>query len=806
MHCIHRFVVAALVAAFALPLLPAPAAAQSAEGIEEIVVTARKREESLQDTPLSITAITGVEIEARGIETFSDANALAPNLMFLETAGSSANIGASLRGVANGEPQLTADSGIAIYLDDAYIARAAGAAFDLVDLQRIEILRGPQGTLYGRNATGGAIKFISRKPGDEFGWKQKFTYGSFEQFHSRTSVDTGEFMPGWRATATFLYKQRDGYVDNTRARSKDDPGAYKNHAGRVAITWDANENLHASYAFDYANMNGSSAVPQLFGVTPAATGGLAGVLAAAGINLQMGEERMETLQLDEPSLEDWRIRGHNLTLTFDLNDDVTLKSITTFREWENRVLGNDLDGNAPFDIPEAFALNGFRTNLAMGRVVTIPGGVQNVGIFNARNRRTQEQWTEELQLLWSATEQLDITAGAYYFKEEFTERNQQQFLVGLPPIPRLLPQGGFLVFHPNAGTAMGLRYDGENSAFAGYLSLDYQFTDQIEASVGVRHTSDDREFIRLNDFPAPVIGKDDWSNVDWHASLSYAINDEMNVYGRAATAYKAGGFNIRTQGPAAARPYDEETMLSYELGYKGLLLDGRLQLNLAAFYVTYEDLQTQAFSAGAGGATSTTINAGEATIQGVELETRALLTENLSVYLNYGLQDMEYDEYTLYDPGNPRNPTAMPGNYNAADRSFFGLRPESNLAGGWEFQTPVGGEGAELSLRMDARWTDEITFYPTPGRHPSGAPGLPFSACTPGFACISEDGYVLVDARVSFSQIPFSNGITATLSAWGRNVFDEEYVLHAIDFGALGFGVGRFGEPATYGIDLTFEY
>ena len=793
--------------------LPGVAIAQDGAGggIDEIVVTARKREESLQDIPLSVTALTADAIEGLGIDNVDDVGALAPNLYMTQTPGSSANIGVSIRGVGGAEPLLTRDTGVAIYVDDAYVARTAGAAFDLVDLARVEVLRGPQGTRYGRNATGGAIKFISRRPSEEFGLKQSFSLGRWGQFHSRTTIDTGELgSTGLRATGTFLYKERDGYLDNTVADEEDDPGAYETEGVRIAIDWNPSENFNAYYSFDYVDIDGAPPAFQVFGIGPTQQA----ARANAGIvtPLDLGEEYRDRLTLDRDGASLWEIMGHSLTLSWDIGD-FTLKSITTYREWENEELGTELDGTGPITIGEtgAFTCPLFAVCAvhSAGAILTPTSGFS---LFHATNEREQDQISQEFQFSGAITETVDFQVGLYWFKEEFEENNIQSFLAPIPTSAAMLPPGSSIYFvsDPITGNPTLFAYEGENESIAVFGEVNVALTDALDLSVGGRWTKDEKEYELFTAPSGPNSGDDDWSNVDWAVELLYSLNDDINVYGRIATAFKSGGFNPRS-GDLANTPFDQEEVTNYELGTKTTLLDGRLQVNAAIFLTDYDDLQTDQFAAGLGGATSITVNAGKAEIKGFELEAKFVPTERIAMYLNYGYQDMEYDEYEVRHP--------ITNNVlNIADDTFFAYRPENSLSAGIEYRLPVG-DGMELSFRLDGRYLDELTWHATPDSitDPTAPPGLetvpltPFSACGSHLtgveaACIAEDDYVVLDARITLSEIRVGEFARAKVALWGRNILDEEYIVSGIDFGALGFGGARWGEPASYGVDVTFEF
>lgn len=782
-----HWILAAAAAAIAMPTLGA--FAQDDDGaIDKIVVTARKKEESLQEAPLSISALTADDIEGLGIQETDDIMALAPNLYITQTPGSSANIGVSIRGVGGAEPLLTRDTGVAIYVDDAYIARTAGAVFDLVDLERVEVLRGPQGTLYGRNATGGAVKFISRKPGEEFGFKQTFSLGRFSQLLSRTRVDSGLIGDtGLSSSFSFLYKERDGYVDNRLASDEDDPGAYETKAFRLSLNWAASEDVNVSYAFDYSDLDGAPPAFQLFGINPT----LAGALAAGGSSFPAANtDRQENISLDADGRSLHEITGHNLTIEWELGDFL-LKSTTTYRDWENEERGTDLDGSANLLI----------ATLNPGTFGFIPAAPTQ--IFAATGTKEQDQITQEFQFSGNITESIDFVAGFYYFKEEFEEFNPQSFVFPFSPFAPPLNFNG--LFNST------LAYDGENSSWAVYANATWVITDSIAASAGLRWSRDDKEFTLFSTAASMITGittksDDDWSNLDWSFDLSWAITEDINSYFRVATAFKSGGFNPRS-GALSTNGFEEETITNYELGLKSRFLDGRLQVNTAVFFSDYEDLQTDQFAAGTGGATSITVNAGQAEITGFELEIKAQPTENLGFYLNYGYQDMDYDEFETRHPGSGQV-------LDIANDAIFAYRPEHTLASGIEYLMPVG-DGMELSFRVDARYVDDLAWHATPDSIVDSASAVasltPFNDCgsfTDGTsaACIAEDGYALVDVRLTLSNIQVSERMTAKVALWGHNVLDKAYIESGIDFGALGFGGARFGAPATWGVDVTFEY
>ena len=330
-----------------------PAAAQASGsasvggefGLEEIVVTAQKRAENLQETPLAISALTAATIEAQGISTISNLAATAPSLNVTQTAApGTASI--FIRGQGTSEPILTADSPVALYIDGIIIGRSTGSVFDVAELERIEVLRGPQGTLYGRNTIGGAINLITRKPGDEFGIRQKLSAGNYGYWQSRTSIDTGELGDsGLRATLTYLHKQRNGYVDNlNQPKDSRDPGAYNNDAARLAVTFDQGGLFRANYSLNYNHSKAIAHPTQVTVARPDVIAAFANSQAAGGDPFIVSPDRLDEVRYDAPALFYDKVWGHTLGFEVDLSDDLTLRSLTGYRKWKQTDVDNELDG------------------------------------------------------------------------------------------------------------------------------------------------------------------------------------------------------------------------------------------------------------------------------------------------------------------------------------------------------------------------------------------------------------------------------------------------------------------------------
>jgi iron complex outermembrane receptor protein len=834
------------------PTAPAaqPAAAQPApaQGIEEITVTARKRSENLQDTPIAVSAFTAESIESMGIENTQEITAIAPNTYMTMTPGSSANLALAIRGVGGAEPLLTREQGVAIYMDGAYIARVTGAVLDLVDIERVEVLRGPQGTLYGRNATGGAVNYISRKPGEEFGFHQNIGVGSWGRFQTVTRIDTGELFPGFAATGAYLHRQRDGYVDNRLADDNSDPGSLNTDAFRIALGWDITENFRADYAFDYSDVEGHDPAFQLIAVDTATDPLGVDPVGFPGnfVNsLDVSKHRFDKLSMDFDGRSDHLVRGHNLTLSYDFGP-VQLKSITTYRDWENDEFGTELDGNDvqipptmpiynagilpfdPFGLPFGFACPDLGTS-PFPFDACLVANPTNPQIFAATNVRNQDQWTQEIDLTGSIGDTFDYVGGFYFFTEDYNEKNVQQFLI---PI-------GFGAVQ----LATPFVYKGDADSWALFANGTYTlpFLDQrLSVTGGVRYTKDEKSFVKKNlscppanlppcdtfantttpGMPPITKNKANWDNVDWEVDVNFAATESITTYFRVATGYKAGGFNLRTATPTIA-PFKEESLIQYELGAKTQWWDNRVQLNVAAFYSDYDDIQTDVFAAGPGGATSLTVNAGKAEIPGVEFELLAEPFEGVRLNLNYGWIDPKFNDYVVVDNAgttvtcSPLTPVGYPClpdptvddfKVNMGSKAGWGYRPDQTLAAGAEYSTrPLGSLGWVLTARLDVRWTDTLIWSPLDDERPSqiNNPGPTF---TPYRDALKQKPYAVLDARFTVSEISITDRAKLRTSVFGKNITDEDYLMSGIDFGGLGFAGGIFGEPASWGIDFTLDY
>ena len=743
-----------------LAMFPVAALAQGTDTagpmLDDIVVTAEKRSVSLQSTPLAISAVTADTIEARRITDATGLNAVAPNLSTTMGPSSRSHLIIQVRGIGESEPILTADSPVGVYVDGVIVGRSTGAIFELVDLERIEVLRGPQGTLYGRNTTGGAVNLITKKPSESFGVDMLGSYGNRGYWQGRVSVDTGDIMgSGLKAKLSYLHKEADGWVDDINSPAKLDPGAYNTDALRVAVAFERS-NFRFDYAFDWADSNGVAPLNQLtvanqnvidyFTRSPM-YGGAAFIPPSA--------ERRDTARPDRTSTWDRNI-SHTATAEIDVSDSTMLRLITGFRKWKNRIDNTDLDGNS--------GLKGLVVSPA-------PAGVKPVQLFGADNNRHQSQFSQEVNAIGSIGDHIDYVAGLYYFREEGEEYNPQTYTV-----VRSIPGVGLAGI--NLHSLVDYRTTSESKAVFGQGT--YHFTDRLSFIGGLRYTWDDKQLYEKAPY-ARILSRG-FSKFNYAATLNFQATPDIMTYARIASGYKAGGFNPR----AVNDGYDPETLTNFELGLKSDLFDKRLRFNTTVFYMRLNDKQVNQFVAGSGGAASQTLNAGKADFKGVEAEIEAVPFEGLRLNGAVGYVHRKFKELLALDPADNQIK-----NYASVGRFSYSPSTTANAGAQYSIEDVAGGT---LSFRVDFTYKGTV--------HYNVLPIQPFSYFDEQ---IKAPAYGLLDARVMLADVPVGFG-RLSITGWGRNVTNKVYRISGIDFGALGFGINAYGEPRAYGLDVRFRF
>ncbi|MCG3170144.1 MAG: Vitamin B12 transporter BtuB [Pseudomonadales bacterium] len=809
---------------------------QRATGLEEIVVTAQRREESLQDTPIAITAFTADKLGDLGVFDVSQVADFAPNVLIQKQPSSNSNMGIAIRGIGIGETALTADPKVGLYIDGILISKTVGGVFDIADLERIEVLRGPQGTLFGRNTTGGAVNVTTKKPTGELGGKAEASVGNFGYLRYGGSLDLPA-MGDFAAKLSFNHMETDGWAYNhytgvaqppqaPTEKVEKDLGSEDNDSYRIALRWTPREDLTLDYAFDKTDNSGVATPFQILKVKDYLNNGftknpvdfqmLGGSLyKRMAQNVKKKSHREQDFVFDEMTEEYLKIEGHSFVAAWEATDNVTLKYLFGTRDSEHNN-GADLDGGTYF-----------ARDLFYGVFAGNNGKVQTPGFQSRIDDGSVEMDSHEFQIIGSAfDDRLHYTGGVYFFEQDVYEHNPQTFSL---PIAFIAAQGAFT-------PGLGPLYDAAGfcpAAYYGYLCVGtqrlpipgagdpyepgivdfaygqntesqaiygqatYSFTEQLDLTLGLRYTEDEKKAFLYNqnmvrDIPThsqtnPVRGKDDWDNISYLANLSYAFTDDISAYFTYTTGYNGGGYNARATSAASFQAtYDKEEVESIELGLKSELFDNRLRLNAALFFNDYTDVQIAQFEAGSGGASSRTVNAGAATMKGIEFDIVAVPVDGLTIDLSYGYLDAEFDEYLSRDPD--RTSPTFDQLLDISDNTTVPQAPENTASLGVQYDFEPFSFGA-LSARLDVAYKDTFVFHSYENEWNS------------------PDDRTLVNGRLSLNDIKLgSDKGSLRVSLWGKNLTDEEYINWGIDFGALGFSGATYGEPRTYGLDVVYTY
>lgn len=651
----QKFLTASVSLAACATVLAQPALAQDTDtqaqadrgGLNEIIVTAQRREESVQDVPIAISAFNAEELEARGIGTALEVAQYVPNLVGLNNTGLGTANSYYLRGIGNTESIATFDPPIGTYVDDIYLSRQNANNLSFFDVNRVEVLRGPQGTLFGRNTTGGAVNVYLSEPGDEVAGYAEIGYGSYERKMARASIDL-PVADNLALKVSGYWQDDDGYAQNSvtgeRTNENDGWGVRVGARGELA-DW-------ATWTGSYIHTEADSANILNFDCDPNNPTNCSGRFSATGLrsdstfnspvfgDLFTGEKNGFGLG-NEATMD---FISSNLEL--ELSDDWTVNIITGFVK-----------------ITQDFALDFADGRGLPGTSNPVPPVVGfTYGGFTIANDGRHGQFTQEVKFSGSVGDGLvDLVGGVYYFTEDNTTDFGDIFSLGFPPLPDGFPL--VLADRTINNTA---------EAWAGYLQGDFNVTDQLTLTAGIRYTDEEKTFdIRDN---RPRIGGGlcqaaaqfgpstciDTANLIatngnaipneqsvgvWtpRFALNYAVNDDVLLFASATRGFKSGGWNARGTSASELLPFGPETAWSYEAGTKTELFDRIVRLNITAFYLDVGNLQTpSAFIRPNGSLAFITRNFADYENKGLEVEFTAVPADGLSLFAAIGYQDDKY--------------------------------------------------------------------------------------------------------------------------------------------------------------------
>lgn len=628
------------------------------EGLDEVVVTSQKRQQSLQDTPIATSVIDSEQLDILGITDFSGmTDGVIPSLHIVPFGSTPSNVVLSIRGNAPRDSgEVSREGSVAVYLDGVYVARSHGLGLELADLERIEVLRGPQGTLFGRNAIGGAVSIVSKKPTGEFGLKQTIGMGRFDELRSVTRINFDE-VAGVRAKLDYLHSERDGWVDNTAA-GEADYNQYEKDGGRLSFTWDASESVVVDYSYDKSKVSTAQNYYQFY------TDNL-GVFGEE--RDRRSQTRLPVTPLDPTIVE---TSGHSLTVNWELSEKLTVKSISAHRK-----LNEDANNNY--------------------------AGILYFNGLNDASVMDQEQLTQEFQFT-GTHERLNWVAGIYYLKEDAHKNLQDSFTLD---IFNVFGGGALSTISPpttfdalSSGTFLPAKIvNADARSWAAYGQFTWNpeaLSDRLFITLGGRHTDDKKAATRQEVIFDEFDQKSD--NFDTTAAVNFHINDDLSTYLKWTTAYKAGGVNSRS---ASFGAFEEEVAKTLELGLKSEFWQRRGRFNLAVFNTDYQDMQLD-FIDPIIITRLETINAQKTVkVNGAEIDLSLMPVAGLQIGFSYSYLDGDM----------PLQPNPLAG--GALREFFIPLAPQHAGAMTIDYQfAPL--QLGQLSAHLDMTSTDKYSYAP----------------------------------------------------------------------------------------------
>lgn len=732
-----------------------PAAETAPPALEEIVVTAQKRSQNLQEVGIAISAFSGERVDAMNLASSNELARLVPNLNIGEPFGAGNQPAIFLRGIGLADFATNNSGPIGVYVDDLYVSAPSAQVFQAFDLERVEVLRGPQGTLYGRNTTGGAIRYLSAAPTDTPLLRLRGQYGSYDT-RKLEAVASGPLSDRLRGRVAVVKDDSDGYLENQL------DGSSRNGTDTVAFRGLLEADATARLSIEAAVYGG-------FVDGPAASYRRQGIMAADGTTpcaprdvradrcfdfFGFGAERAfrDVSENRRPTLDVDNLNGR-LKLTWQ-GDGISVTSITGFQSLD-KTHEEEADVN-PIDW------------------LFVDYEVES------------DTFTQELQLSGGGA-RLEWIVGAFYLDETLDQlqhadlgREFRPLIEGVDPVnhPGGFDPDGMALGLPAFHYEMNARQNLESVALFGQVEVP--LGPSLDLVAGLRYTDEDKRYRqapRLVEpgFVIPLYDFDDTAQGDhlsWKLAVEYFPTDRVMTYASVATGFKAGGFNGGFLFDASEQqPYREETITAYEVGLKSTWLDGLLRLNAAAFHNAYDDMQLFRIDAGTGVVPAQVLdNAGKAETTGLELEMALLLAEGLDLALSVGWLDTELTDYVT-DLGDDLSGNAL------------AQSPELSAAGTIAYERPLGSVG-RLRAHLDVSYQDDVYF--TADNNPA----------------LAQDGYWLAGARVGLAGL--RNGWEVALFA--TNLLDEEYLVHGFDLGPTqGSNQLMVGRPRTVGIELSYQ-
>lgn len=716
--------------------------------LEEIVVTARKRKEDLQDVGLSVSAMSKTEISRTFARDIKDLAFISPNLIIDDTSqGPGGNAAIYIRGIGVADVEKNFEPAVGVTIDGLFIGANSGAILRSIDLESLEILRGPQGTLFGRNTIGGTINVERTRPTGEFGGKVRAGYGSYDQYWLDAVVNfaiTDDLAVKLSAAKN---DQQEGYFENVNTGNDDGAVDYQSYG--LNVLWNASDTLELEYT--YTDEETEQDTPPLVNMAQPDTlfCGSFGFCAQSVSTPSSGDRYKVTTLSFEPTTASLS-PAPTQTVTSAIADLIPNDDDATF-DAETHIL------EARWDITDSLRMNYIYGSFETQETVVTNFASEPVMLFGTDRPAEYEQDSHELRFTYDDGGALKIVAGAYFWESEYDIRLRSWITFAVPDTVLDIPQ----TTHQ------------ETESTALFFEADYAINDAWTVTLGGRYTEDEKlSEQRGNLSTAANDPSEEWNEFTPKIGLRYRINDDAMVYATFAKGYRSGGFNGRVDSlESATVAYDPESVDNFEVGFKSEWANGRVRLNGAVFYMDYQDKQEEIglASDGATGQRISVFNAADATMQGLELEVQAAVSEGLTVSANMGYLDTEYDEFTFND------------GFGIVDNSGLEFRRAPEFTGSvnatyeWDI-----GEG-QAWVRGSYRFLGEHFIEQT------------------NRAELENDDQTLIDLSVNYAI----NGLT--FSVFGRNLTEEDGWAHGLNVSGL-WAYASARAPRTWGAEVTYEF
>ncbi len=727
--------------------------------LEELIVTAQKKSESVQDIPIAIAALSEEQLGALGVTQSGELGQFVPGLEIGNSSGEGSQLLLFLRGAGLNDLNTNNAGPVGLYSDEVYVSSPALSPFQLFDAERVEVLKGPQGTIYGRNTTGGAVKFITKKPTRETRVTGKWRFSNHGK-HVVEAAASGALSETVSARVAVAKTDSDGFGTNLLDGST--VNGVDNTAYRALVAIDPNENTRILVNVHGAHVDSQNTSFSPLGILDPQTRqrcsderiannecvNIAGYRAPDDV-LDGNYDFLGKINLDSV--------GGYVQVEYDLNDDITLTSVTSYDDLE-RELPEEADG-AP------------------------------TSLLHTEFGVSSTTFSQELRLS-GETDNMEWLAGLFYLDEEIIQDQTLDLFRSLRPLTggRADPTGaiaGAPVFF-----ARGFNVQNVETT-AAYAQGNYRFNDAWSVTLGARYTDETRTFDALGQFEEPeTFGPEPFivyqfndletsaGEFSYRLGAEYRPNNDTLIYGSVATGFKSGGFNggfLNADRAVAERqvaPYAPEFVTAYELGFKADLFDSKMRLNASLFYNDFEDLQVFTLVNQGANVIQILENASDANASGIELDLSAVLAQGLSVNLSAAFIDTELTSF--FD--------------STTGRDFSGNKlaqtPETSISGylNYEHDLPFGGY---ISAQGGFAYKDDL-FFSTDNN--------PF---------VAQEAYTLVSSRIAY----VSASETWSLALFANNITDERYLTNVSDTTEVtGSFVRTYGTPRTYGVELSFDF